>query len=353
MPVPSAADAAPFAIELSDVEAAARRLAGVAVRTPLITSAILDERCGARVFVKAECLQRTGSFKFRGATNAIARIAEGARARGVVASSSGNHAQGVAEAARLASIPATIVMPDDAPAIKRARTERSGATVVACDRERDDREAIAEALAERLGATIVPPYDDPGVMAGQGTVGLEIADELDGLGIVADRVLVPTSGGGLLSGVATVMAGRMPSAICQPAEPEGFDDMSRSLAAGERLDNASRSGSIADALLSRRPGTLTFPIIARHARPGVAVPDEWLLRAVAFAFTELKLSAEPGGAVALAALLSGRLDVAGETVVVVLSGGNVDPGILAQALAMDAPTYPQSMGSGGISVAPS
>lgn len=323
----------PLAISLADVEAAAVRLAGQAVRTPLLTSPILDRRTGARVFVKAECLQRTGSFKFRGATNAIARIDEAHRARGVVACSSGNHAQGVAEAARIAGIGATIVMPHDAPAIKKARTVRSGACVVGYDRERDDRDAIARAIAEETGATLIPPYDDPGVMAGQGTIGLEIVEDLAALGLAADRILVPVSGGGLLSGIATVIAARMPGAVCQPVEPEGFDDMTRSIVAGERVMNTRLSGSLADALLSRQGGALTFPLIARYARAGAAVPDGDLLTAIAFAFEELKVVAEPGGVIALAALLAGHIEARGETVVVVLSGGNVDPAVMARALA--------------------
>lgn len=321
------------AIGLADVETAAARLAGRVVRTPLISSPVLDARLNARVLFKAECLQRTGSFKFRGASNALDRIAPAERARGVVACSSGNHAQGVAEAARLAGVPATIVMPHDAPAVKRARTERSGARVVPYDRARDDRDAMAAEIAGRTGATIIPPYDDVGVMAGQGTVGLEIVEELCARNLVADRVLVPVSGGGLLSGVATAVTAAMPDAAVQPVEPEGFDDMSRSIAAGARLENERLSGSLADALLARRAGALTFPIVLQRARPGVAVPEAALLPAVAFAFQELKLVTEPGGAIGLAALLSGALEVEGETVVVVLSGGNVDGAVFARALA--------------------
>lgn len=319
-------------LSMADVRAAAARIAGRAIRTPLIQNDVLDDAVGARVFVKAESLQRTGSFKFRGAYNRIAMIPEAERAAGVVACSSGNHAQGLAEAARLFGIPATIVMPHDAPAVKRARTERSGATVVGYDRVREDRDAIAGAIAEKTGATFVHPFNDPGVMAGQGTAGLEIAEDMAARGVVADRVLVPTSGGGLIAGVATAMAAATPSITVQPVEPEGFEDLSRSLSAGERVANAKSSGSIADALLAPTPGTNTFEVHKSLVRPGVAVPDHLLWPAMAFAARELKLVAEPGGVIALAALLSGLLPVAGEVVVVLLSGGNVDDEMLGSAL---------------------
>lgn len=319
-------------LSIKDIEAARSRLAPHAVHTPLVSSAVLDKAVGARVFIKPECLQRTGSFKFRGAYNRIAMIAEEDRARGIVAASSGNHAQGVAEAARLFGVPATIVMPTDAPAIKRARTERSGATVVGYDRTREDRVAIAREITERTRGTFVAPYDDPGVMAGQGTTGLEIASDLAAMGVAADLVLVPTGGGGLLAGISTAIASLMPGAICCPVEPEGFDDTSRSLASGHRERNAALTGTIADALMSEMPGELTFRVNSALARPGAAVPDSAMLAAMAFAAHELKLVVEPGGVVALAALLAGVVDVADKTVVVVLSGGNVDPDRMAAAL---------------------
>ncbi|MBJ3778340.1 threonine ammonia-lyase [Acuticoccus mangrovi] len=319
-------------IAIGDIEAAAKRLDGEAIRTPLLASATLDEKVGARVLVKAECLQRTGSFKFRGAFNRLSLIPADVRANGVVACSSGNHAQGVAEAARLFGVPATIVMPHDAPAIKRARTERSGAKVVVYDRETDDREAIAAAISERTGATFVHPYDDPGVMAGQGTIGLEIAADLAAMGLAADRVLVPVSGGGLIAGVAVAMAAKMPHAICQPVEPAGFDDLSRSLVAGVRVTNERRGGSIADALLAATPGRNTFEVHMRHVASGVGVADEALPKAMAFAMNELKIVTEPGGVIALAALLEGLFTVKGETVVVVASGGNADPDLIAEAI---------------------
>jgi len=334
----------PLAIAFADVEAAAARIAGHAVRTPLLSCPPLDDLVGARVLLKAECLQRTGSFKFRGAFNRISMIPDDERGRGVVACSSGNHAQGVAEAARLFAIPATIVMPSDAPPIKRARTERSGARVVPYDRESEDRNAIARALAGATGATFVHPYDDPGVMAGQGTTGLEIAADCAALGLAPDRVIVPAGGGGLVAGIATALATLAPAAVVQPAEPEGFDDTTRSLLAGERVRNAALSGSIADALLAEAPGVNTFPVHRRYLSPGVAVPDDALLGAMAFAANELKLVTEPGGVVALAAVLSGRVTVRGETVVCVLSGGNADPALLAKALssALPAPSPPHA-----------
>ncbi|WMS42948.1 threonine/serine dehydratase [Acuticoccus sp. MNP-M23] len=321
-----------LAIGLADIEAAAARLAGHAVRTPLLTSAVLDEAVGARVFIKPECLQRTGSFKFRGAYNRLAAMSDGERARGVVAASSGNHAQGVAEAARLFGVPATIVMPQDAPATKRLRTERSGARIVAYDREREDRVAICEAIAAETGAIFVPPYDDPFVMAGQGTAGLEMAQDLTALGLRADAVLVPVSGGGLLSGVATAFAALAPAA-CHPVEPEGFDDTTRSITSGRHEANAKLAGSLADALLARTPGQLTLPILKAHARPGFTAGDADMKAAVAFAARELKLICEPGGAIALAALLSGAARFSGGTVAIVLSGGNIDDAMLADCLA--------------------
>ncbi len=321
-----------LAIGLDDIMAAARRLHGHAVRTPLITSAVLDEAVGARVFIKPECLQRTGSFKFRGAYNRLAAMSAEERSRGVVAASSGNHAQGVAEAARIFGVSATIVMPQDAPATKRARTERSGARIVAYDREREDRVAISQSIASETGAVFVPPYDDPFVMAGQGTAGLEMVQDLVALGVRADAVLVPVSGGGLLSGISTAFAALSPAA-CHPVEPAGFDDTSRSIASGRHEKNAKMAGSLADALLALTPGALTLPVMRRHARPGFVADDAAMKAAVAFAARELKLVCEPGGAIALAALLSGAAKFDGGTVAIVLSGGNIDDAMLAECLA--------------------
>lgn len=316
----------------SDIEAAARRLEGVAVKTPLLPAPELSRITGATVFVKAECLQRTGSFKFRGAFNRLSLIDADVRRRGVVACSSGNHAQGVAAAAALYEVPATIVMPRDAPASKIARTRRLGAEVVLYDRRTEDREAISHAIADKTGATFVHPYDDPGVMAGQGTVGLEVVAQSATLGIVPDFVLAPASGGGLIGGIALAIHETFHQTQVVVVEPEGFDDHGRSLAAGKRVSNAEPSGSVCDALMAQTPGRVTFAVNSQHLAGGAAVSDAEALAAVAHGVRELKLVIEPGGAVGLAALLSGKLEVAGRTVVVVASGGNIDDDMLVRAL---------------------
>ncbi|MBI5114096.1 MAG: threonine/serine dehydratase [Rhodovulum sp.] len=329
---PAAAAATVIPPTAADVDAAAARLAGVALRTPLVASPVLDDRVGARVFLKAETLQRTGSFKFRGAYNKIAAIPSERRAAGVVAFSSGNHAQGVAAAARLLGMPATIVMPADAPASKRARTAALGAEVVLYDRVRESREEIAGGIAAVRGATLVPPYDDPMIIAGQGTVGREIVEDLAAQGLAPDILLVNASGGGLTAGIALAVTARVPAARIVTAEPDGFDDHARSLASGRRERNAQAAGSICDALLAPTPGEITFAVNHRLGVAGVTASDEEVGRAVAFAFHELKLVVEPGGAVGLAALLAGRVDVAGKVVAVVLSGGNVDADLFARLI---------------------
>lgn len=317
-----------------DVLAAADRIRGEAKRTPLLTNESLDAVTGARVFLKPECLQRTGSFKFRGAYNTLAQIPHAARAAGVVACSSGNHAQGVAAAARILGMPATIVMPSDAPAIKIERTRGHGAEVVLYDRASEDRDALTEALAEKKGATLVHPFENFGVIAGQGTVGLEIVDDMAALGEAPDAVLVCCGGGGLTAGVALAVKARVPAARVYSVEPEGFDDQARSLRAGERLGNARTSGSVCDAILTPKPGVMSFEINRSRLAEGLVVSDEEALRAVGFAARELKLVVEPGGAVSLAAVLGAKADFRDMRVAVVLSGGNVDPAILARALAM-------------------
>jgi threonine dehydratase len=317
---------------IDDVRDAARRIAGVAVRTPILHAHALDEMAGGRVLVKAEPLQRTGSFKFRGAYNRLSLIAPGDRAAGVIACSSGNHAQGVAEAARLLGMPATIVMPFDAPAIKRSRTLRSGATIVDYDRATQDRDTVTLALAKELGATLVHPYDDAGVIAGQGTVGLEIAEYCIDAGIQPDVVVVPAGGGGLAAGTGLAVSDAMPGVLLVTAEPEGFDDHARSFAAGTHVANERKSGSIADALLAQTPGIRSFAMNRGRYAHGAAVSDDDLLAAVAAAANELKLIVEPGGAAALAAVLTRKVDLQGRTAVVVASGGNIDPAILARAL---------------------
>lgn len=309
----------------ADVAAAAARLAGVAVRTPLIQSPVLDDRLGARVFLKAETLQRTGSFKFRGAYNKISSIPPERRAAGVVAYSSGNHAQGVAAAAKLMGMPAVIVMPADAPRAKHERTVALGAEVVSYDRAGgQDRVAIAATIVGERGATLVPPYDDPLIIAGQGTIGLEIVEDMERLGLKPDIVVVGASGGGLAAGISLGVKARVPDAALYTVEPEDFDDTRRSFVSGQREHNERVSGSICDALMSQSPGEWTFPITQALIGQGLTASDAEVGQAVRFAFEELKLVVEPGGAIGLAALLAGNVDIKGKTVVAILSGGNVD-----------------------------
>lgn len=313
------------------IEAAAQRLRGQIVVTPLLASPMLDARVGRRVLVKAENLQRTGSFKFRGALNTLLSLDAAARNHGVVAFSSGNHAQGVAAAAQQLGIPATIVMPADAPAIKAANTRAYGATVVAYDRHRESREAIAERIAREQQAALIPPFDDPRVIAGQATVGLEIARQAAELGCTPDVIVAPCSGGGLVGGIALALAGARPAIRVYAAEPAGFDDMRRSLAAGQRVANGSAAPSICDCLLAPMPGVLPFAIAQRHLAGSLTVSDDDIRRAMAVAFADLKLVLEPGGAAALAAVLADKLDDA-KCIAVVASGGNVDREMFESAL---------------------
>lgn len=317
----------------ADIEAAAKRLAGVAVRTPLINAAVLDDLLGARVFLKAETLQRTGSFKFRGAYNKISSIPPEKRAAGVVAYSSGNHAQGVAAAAKLLGMPATIVMPSDAPRAKRLRTEALGATVIGYDRTTEDRAAIAMKIVQERGATLVPPYDDPLIIAGQGTIGLELVEQLAEQGLKPEVVVVGASGGGLAAGISLGVKSRVASAKFYTAEPAGFDDTARSFVSGKRESNERMSGTICDALMTATPGELTFPITSKLIGQGISATDAEVGRAVRYAFEELKLVVEPGGAIGLAALLAGKVDIKGKVVVGILSGGNVDTEMFAKLIA--------------------
>ncbi len=317
----------------ADVADAARLIEGVARRTPLVTSHELDAITGGRVFLKAEPFQRTGSFKFRGAYNRLARIPEDRKAVGVVAMSSGNHAQGVATAAQLLGIRATILMPKDSPVLKRERTAAAGAEVVLFDRAKDDREAMARDIAASRGAIVVPPYDDFHIMAGQGTVGREIMEDLGGKNLAPDTVLVCCSGGGLLAGIALAVSEKAPHAKIYSVEPEGFDDHARSFAGGERVSNERRTGSLCDGLLAATPGELTFAVNKPLVAGGLVVSEDEVRRAVAFAFRELKLVIEPSGAVPLAALLAGRIDVKGQVVAAIVSGGNVDPALFAELIA--------------------
>jgi threonine dehydratase len=326
---------APEAPTYDDVVAAAEKIAGHAVITPLLESPLLNEKLGGRLLVKAECLQRSGAFKFRGAYNRISRFGDEQRKAGVVAFSSGNHAQGVAMVARMLNVPAVIVMPTDAPEIKLANTRAYGAEVVVYDRETESREEIGERLAAERRATLVPSYDDPFIIAGQGTVGLEIAAQAREMDAKLDAVIVPCGGGGLISGCALALFEECPKAKLFAAEPEGFDDTARSLAASERLCNDPGGKTFCDALVLPTPGALTFSINRRLLAGGFALGDAKTARAMKAAFQYLKLVVEPGGAVALAAALTGAYDCRGKTVSVVCSGGNVDPGVFAAALGAD------------------
>src|SRR6201746_719656 len=303
--------ASPLPVTSVDIDAAARVLAPFAIRTPLLSSPALDALTGGKVFLKPEVLQRTGSFKFRGAFNKLSSIPISARGGGVVAFSSGNHAQGVAAAAQILKMQATIVMPADAPRSKRERTRGYGAEVVLYDRDREDREAIARDIAGKHGATLVPPYDDLRVIAGQGTVGREIAEDMAALGIAPDIVVAPASGGGLVAGIATAIKARYPHAQMMSAEPEGFDDHARSLRAGKRQQHHAEGRTSCAALIAAVPGEITFAINRRLLAQGVTANDAEVGAAVAFVFREFKLVVEPGGAVGLAALLAGRIPARG------------------------------------------
>lgn len=315
-----------------DVDAAAARLAPVVRQTPLLESDRLNDRLGGRLLIKPECLQRTGSFKFRGAYNRISQLDDAAKKRGVVAFSSGNHAQGVAAAARMLGVSATIVMPSDAPAIKIANTKADGATVVPYERADANRAEIARKLVAETGATLVPPYDDPHIIAGQGTVGRETAGQAAELGIQFDVFLAPCSGGGLISGCALAFSAASPTTEIYSVEPEGFDDTARSLASGERQEIEPGAASICDALLVETPGDITFAINQRLLTGGLAVSDDETRRAMQVIFQEFKLAAEPSGATALAAVLEGRIEAKGRTIAVVISGGNVDAATYRQMI---------------------
>lgn len=320
-------------VTLADIEAAAERLAGHAVMTPLIESPALNERWGGRVLIKAETLQRVGAFKFRGAFNRLVQLSPEERRRGVVAFSSGNHAQGVALAAKLLEMPALIVMPSDAPAVKVAATRSYGAEVKLYDRLTEDREAIAAAVASERGAIVVPAFDDPHIIAGQGTVGLEMILQAEALHTAFDVVVSPIGGGGLLAGVSTAVKTLSPGTAIVGVEPAGFDDTLQSLQTGQRVTLKPASRSLCDALESPAPGELTFPVLQRTLADIAVVTDAEIAEAMRFAFSTLKLVVEPGGAAGLAALLAGKVKTwSDRTVGLVLSGGNVDPDLFARVI---------------------
>jgi len=318
--------------DIAMIEAARQRMNGEAIRTPLMSSPFLDEIAGRKVLIKPECLQRTGSFKFRGGWSAVSALEPEVRKRGVIAFSSGNHAQGVALAASLHGVPAVIIMPRDAPKIKIENTKAYGAEVVLYDRANEDRDAIGATLSEERGLTLIRPYDEPLVIAGQGTVGLEIAEQVQEAGIEKAEVLVCCGGGGLTSGVALALEAKAPGLKVRTAEPEHFDDVARSLASGKIERNAALSGSICDAIITPQPGNITFPILKRLCGAGIAVTEEQALRAMVLAFQRLKIVVEPGGAVALAAALFHGNELETDSVIAVASGGNVDSAIMADAL---------------------
>jgi len=317
----------------ADVQAAALRLSGVALRTPLLSGTPLDELTGGRVLLKLESLQRYGSFKIRGAYNRLVQLDADERRAGVVAFSSGNHAQGVAGAAKMLGIRATIVMPADAPRLKLENTKALGADVVLYDRYRENREGLASRILAERGGTLVPAFDDPHIVAGQGTAGLELMQQSQDLGLTPDQVLIGARGGGLLAGSALAIRSLSQATTVYAVEPQAFDDIGRSLAAGRRLENPPEARTICDALMSSPCGAIPFALMRQHVAGGLAVSDEEVLAAMAYAFRALKLVIEPGGAVALAAVLAGKLPLAGRTTAILVTGGNVDHETFCRALA--------------------
>lgn len=317
-------------IELGDIEAAAKRLENVAIRTPLLQSAELDEIAAGKVLIKPECFQTIGSFKIRGAYNLMSQLSAEQASHGVVAWSSGNHAQGVALAGKLLGIKTTIVMPEDAPKLKLDRTRRLGAEVVLYDRYTGDREAIARQIAAERGAEIVPSYDSEHIVAGQGTIGLEIMQQAAELGLVPDQVLTGCGGGGISSGMAVAVKALSPQTCFYAVEPEEFDNMARSLQNGVRQGNAESARSICDALLSEMPGELPFAIHRELGTTSLVVSDAEVRAAIRFAFLNLKVVVEPGGAVSLAAVLENKIDCRDKTTAIVLTGGNIDPELFSE-----------------------
>jgi len=316
-------------VVIDDIEAAAQRLDGIVVKTPLLQNVELDRIAGGKVLIKPECFQSIGSFKIRGAYNLLSQLTPQQAKRGVVAWSSGNHAQGVALAGKLLGIHAAIVMPEDAPQTKLENTRSLGGEVITYDRYRGDREAIARKIAAERGAELVPSFDHPHIIAGQGTVGLEIAEQSRGLADAVDQVLICCGGGGLTAGSAVALKARLPHVSIYAVEPEGFDDTTRSLRIGRRVSIDPGRRSICDALLTESPGKITFEIMQRLVVGGLVVSEAEVKAAMRFAFQNLKIVVEPGGAVALAAVLSGKVDTSGKTTAIVISGGNVDAELFA------------------------
>jgi threonine dehydratase len=318
--------------DIADVRRAADRLSGLIVRTPLLESQALNERLGGRILFKPETLQRTGSFKFRGAYNKLSSLPDADRGRGVVAFSSGNHAQGVAAAAAMFGVRAVIAMPTDAPRTKMDNVRRLGGEIITFDRFRDDRVTVVRTWVEE-GMALVPPFDDPFIIAGQGTIGLELMEQAAALGVTLDAVLVPCGGGGMTSGISLAVKDASPSTEMWAVEPEHFDDTRRSLERGAPVANEPGHTSICDALLTPTPGDITLAINRRVLSGAVAVSEEAVRQAMREAMAHLKLVVEPGGSVGLAALLSGAVELRGRTVAVILSGGNVDADVYAGILA--------------------
>lgn len=319
-------------VSLTDIEHALERLSGAALRTPLLRCAELSERAGASVLIKPENLQHIGAFKFRGAYNRLAQLDRDEQRAGVVAFSSGNHAQGVAYAAKLLGIPATIVMPTDAPRIKLENTRRLGAEVRLYERQGESREQIASAIAAERGAVLVPSYDDPDVIAGQGTCGYELVEQAAALGMRPAALLVPCGGGGLLAGVSSAVRALLPETAIYGVEPENFDDHARSWKSGVRESVPGTHSTLCDSLMTPTPGALTWSINQTTVSDFLVVTEDEVRHAVSFAFRYLKLVVEPGGAVALAALLSKKLNLEGQELALILSGGNIDPLVLDNCL---------------------
>lgn len=319
----------------SDIENAEKLLRKNSIKTPLLESSLLNEALGGRILIKPECLQRTGSFKFRGAFNKISNIEQNKLKNGVVAYSSGNHAQGVAHAAQLFGISATIIMPNTAPAVKKQKTKEYGATVIEYDIQSESREKLGQAISEETGAILIKPYDDPYVIAGQGTVGIEICRDLNVIAVKPDQLLSPCGGGGLIAGISLATHQHFPDCKIFSCEPEGFDDTLRSLESGVRVSNDPGNSSICDAIITPTPGELTYQINEKHLSRGICVTDEQVLNAMKVAFEHFNIVVEPGGAVALAAVISSNVDVTNKTTIVICSGGNVDSSLFARCLTRD------------------